>query len=300
MTSLPPLQALGTSWWLELFDDVPPETRQHAHSVLAGFLTQFEARYSRFRPDSWLSRLNHERRWSNPDPEFVALLTYSLQAYTRSNGIFNLLIGNELIARGYDRNYRFTPSKPPPPPPDPHTILSLEPDRITLRDNWTIDVGGYGKGYAIDAATQLLKASGYHHFLLNGGGDMYVTSNQGQPVVIHLEHPTDPGLSLGTIALQETGFAASSPFKRQWQVDGKTFSHLMPTPTTVGAVATFVIAPTARDADMFATATALLPEADCATLARREHLRVARYTPASSTWWSINWPTTPHPHQQSY
>lgn len=277
--------ALGTSWWLEIYDKIDSCTEHSAYAVVRTTLAEFENRYSRFRPDSWLSQLNRERSFSSPDPEFQALLTYGLQAYARTAGTFTILIGNEMIARGYDATYSFVPGTQPASPPDPHTILSINPRKITLHDNWTIDIGGYGKGYVIDLISTKLTELGLRCFLVNGGGDLYVTSDHGAPVTIHLEHPTQPGFGIGTADLKCAGFAASSPFKRQWRVAEKTYSHLMSEANQHDPVATFAVATTARDADVFATTCALLSEADCERLAHKEQCKVIRYNPITQQLW---------------
>lgn len=287
---LPPINALGTTWWLEIFDLVSDDKKKQTHAIAIGYLQQFEQRYSRFLTDSWISRLNAERSYHAPDQEFIDLLTYGLSAYRRTNDAFNLLIGNQLIARGYDAAYSFIPSKEPPPPPDPHDVLTISSTRITLTDKHTIDCGGFGKGYAIDGLAALLQAHGYVYFLINGGGDMYVTSDHEAPITIHLEHPTEPGISLGTVALKNVGFAASSSFKRMWHTKEQTYSHLMTTDQQPSHVASFVIADNARDADVFATTCTVIDEAACLRVLASESIQLARYEPAVRSMWYGRWP----------
>jgi len=87
-----------------------------------------------------------------------------------------------MSARGYDSSYSLSPhvDLATLPLPDPRSAITITDDAITLTAG-ALDIGGFGKGYLIDLLAQDLKAHDLHHFLINGGGDIYVTSNQGQP-----------------------------------------------------------------------------------------------------------------------
>jgi thiamine biosynthesis lipoprotein len=203
--------------------------------------------------------------------------------YRRTYGIFNCLLGDVLVARGYGTGRAADASAARPVPT---TDLSITKEAITLK-NGSFDPGGFGKGYVIDELATLLKNAGVQHFLINGGGDIFGTSEpDGSPFTIHLEHPTEPDTYLGTTTLHHQGFAASSPFKRIWKQGDTTHTHI------VGETdaATFVIAETARDADAFATACLLATPKQITTFADQNHLGVARYHPATSELTRINFP----------
>ncbi len=277
--------ALGTTWWIELFDEVDETTRGSAKGTAASCLSTFEAMFSRFLPHSLLSQLNRDRIITNPPPLFIETLSYGQALYAKTGGIFNLLIGDTMTARGYTADYRFIPSGSLSTPVyDPREVLSITPIAVILRAG-SLDIGGFGKGYVIDIMAQQLRRLGVHHFLINGGGDLYVTSEHGAPITIHLEHPTEAGISLGSVQLFNQGFAASSPFKRSWQHKSKLLSHIMLEDGNVPDVATFVVAQNARDADAFATTCTLTDEATSLSLAKRANLSVARYSPDTNQLW---------------
>jgi FAD:protein FMN transferase len=279
----PPLtfEALGTTWWIEIFADISGETRHVMLHDLAIFAAHFEATYSRFRSDSTLSQLNIKRTLPSPALDVTELLQYGVDLYDRTNHHFNLLIGERLLARGYDADYSFVidESKLEVIVPDPRTALTITDTVITLQAG-LLDIGGYGKGYLIDLIAERLRSvHGQTEFLINGGGDMYGTTEHGAPIMIHLEHPTKPSYSLGTTTLLNQGFAASSPHKRSWKRDGTNYTHIVSTvdtPTT-DIDASFILADSARDADAFATVALLMPPAEFATVATREKLAVATY-----------------------
>lgn len=275
--------ALGTSWWIEAA--VSAEDIGKLSSLVTNHLSNFESRYSRFRTDSLVSQLNTERELKNPDQDSLAIISYGQSLFARTHEHFNFLVGDILTTRGYGQ------SRPGIITDDtvlanPLTDLLVTPDLITLK-NGSVDFGGFGKGYVIDELAQLLKDSGVEYFIINGGGDIYGTSEpDGQPITIHLEHPTAPNTYLGTTSLFNQGFAASSPYKRTWDKGGQTNTHIVGNTKA----ATFVLAPTARDADAFATAFLLASEDEIAAMHSSEQLGSARYYPKTGEFTAHNFP----------
>jgi FAD:protein FMN transferase len=285
MAILYSFDALGTRFWIEIFDELSPATEQAVTAASQMLVHQFEARYSRFKADSLISQLNLTGTIHNPDEDFLNLLSYGLTLYERSAGIFNVLVGETLIARGYDADYSFTAKPEPASIPNPLQCLSITPTSINLACG-QVDIGGFGKGYVIDLLAHLLCDDfKLDYFLINGGGDMFGTSNHGAPITIYLEHPTEENSYLDTTTLYHQGFAASSPHKRTWKSDTKTYTHIVTNQNQpLVADATFVKAHTAADADAFATVALLIEGEQFTPLATAARLGVARYTTRDATF----------------
>jgi FAD:protein FMN transferase len=251
--------ALGTQWWIEIFDDIDTELHPTIHDDVVRFLYIYEQQYSRFISTSTVSILNRERSIDTSDSRFVDICITGQKLYRESNGLFNFLLGEILDARGYDATLSFVPTNHYTDKhfPNPLTDLDISNTTITLKSGY-IDIGGFGKGYAIDAlAGRLLSVHGLHSFLINGGGDMFGTHNHGEPITIYLEHPIEANHILGTVSLHQQGFAASSPHKRRWTHKKQTYhhiiNHLNSDDKVTIADASFVLAPTATIADAWAT-----------------------------------------------
>ena len=252
-----PITALGTVWHIELFETITDEHKLRDFTV--NFLEDFEQTFSRFRSDSCLSILNTTGVVSDPDEEFVALLQLSLQMYQETSGVFNIAVGRKMDAGGYDAQYSFVAHEETEDLPRLTEVLEVTDRKVRLKEGVKLDVGGIGKGYAIDALAQAYKDQfNLQFFLINGGGDIYTTSNCGTLVTVALAHPTDRELAIGTVDLRNQGFAASSPFVRSWQnkETGATHNHLH----TDNEVASFVVGKSACLADVWATALAVQPE----------------------------------------
>ena len=269
-------QALGTKWWIEVFDEISNTTGDEVQDFVTGCASTFERTYSRFLSDSLLSTLNRERVCADPSPELINLLEYGKQLYLRTDTHFNFLTGHILSARGYDAEYSFQSTHSDTLPGNPVIDVQISTGRIELLGEATIDLGGYGKGYLIDLiAAQLRRRFDLRQFLINGGGDMYATHKDGESIEIHLEHPTKPGTMIAQATLLNQGFAASSPHKRVWQNDSGTHNHIIA--DTLTADATFIKATKAADADAFATASLQMTRPQIEQLAKTEAVAVAQF-----------------------
>lgn len=267
--------ALGTQWWIELFDNIPAQRHQVISDDIVALLQSIEGRFSRFLPNSLVSQLNTARALHTADADLQELLTTGQKLYTDTQGIFNILLGDHLSARGYNADYSFQATVAPKKIANPSIDLEINGNTITLHHG-SIDLGGIGKGWAIDKIAELLHRHHVHEFLINGGGDLYGTTEHGNPIEIYLEHPTVPGTFLGTTAICNQGFAASSPHKRKWKSNDVTYTHIVGIhEPTVDA--SFVIAPTALLADVYATASLLSSYETTHALLESVSAAIARY-----------------------
>lgn len=257
-------EALGTTWWVEIFEEVDDKRLDELTESIKALVRSIETRFSRFLPDSLITTLNTARILSSNDADLFTLIKLGQDFYTATNGVFNCLLGEHIESRGYDAEYSFTPTRIPVQFPNPLTDIIIDNETITLNTG-KLDLGGYGKGWAIDQVVDLLRHEGITEFLINAGGDMYGTSEGSKPITIYLEHPTSPDTYIGSVTLHNQGFAASSPHKRKWQHAGKTYTHIIDTTLNTQLApeevtdAVFVKASSAVTADAFATA-ALLAE----------------------------------------
>lgn len=276
-TLLPEIKALGTVWWIEIFEDISREKAEAVYDGLGFLITAFENKLSRFKPDSLVGQLNQNHTLTTTDPDFKFLIHKSQRLFLETNGLFNILLGEILENTGYDQNYSFSPKNQPPVFPNLTTDLEIDGDTFKLKQGH-LDLGGIGKGYLIDLIAQKLQTEyDLKFFLINGGGDMYATSDHGQPITIYLEHPLDTKKIIKTTTLKNQGFAASSPHKRRWRVSNQTFSHIInPDQPDQVADGSFIKSSTsALEADVFATIALIAPLSDFKLFAQNRHFRWA-------------------------
>jgi thiamine biosynthesis lipoprotein len=247
-------KGLGTAFWIELFlheneKKSLPLTAIQKH--LEETITSFDNTYSRFKEDSLLSQLNRERTIPY-DHHLAMMLTQAKEVSIATDTIFSLFIKEALEKKGYGEQIGTPSAQFLLKNPSITSDFVISKTSITLIGSKGVDLGGIGKGYLIDMLVDILrKEFSLQYFLINGGGDIYVSSNHGEAVELYLEHPTNEDEYIAKILLKDKAFCCSSSFKRRWEKDGKMVNHFI-APTDVWA-ASYLTGPTTTITDMYAT-----------------------------------------------
>lgn len=253
-------KGLGTIFSIELFlHDHEIETLPFVklQQRLESTITDFGNRYSRFSDDSFLTELNTKK--VVPYDEDLAVMLKKAEEVSRStNNVFSLFIKEALEEKGYGTQHK-TREKGTHDHDEDKSAVRIDAHTITLLGNKGIDLGGIGKGYLIDKLARIIKDE-FHipFFLINGGGDIYVTSNHGDPVELFLEHPIHEGEYIYEIHLKNKAFCASSSFKRRWNKDGKEVNHFIAEKEVWSA--SYVIGDDTTTTDMYATVFCILAD----------------------------------------
>lgn len=128
------------------------------------------------------------------------------------------------------------------------------------REGMKIDLGGIGKGIAVDAAVAWLKSQKNINFgLVKISGDTYCFGEKS--CVVHIQHPRKKDAILGTVSLKDAALSVSGDYENFFWHQGKRFSHILDPKTgkPVSGIPTLVIiANTATVADALATAGTVL------------------------------------------
>lgn len=250
-------EAIGTQWEIET---CKPLARGLQQRILRR-IEEFDITYSRFRPDSLVSRIAAVPKGGCFDFPNDSLALFDLydRLHRATAGAVDPLVGRDLELLGYDRTYSLTPA----------SNLVRANAHARGRATWSkdiirngtsivtqrplvIDVGAAGKGYLVDIVSEILRENGFTQFVVDGSGDMRHTGESS--LRVGLEHPFDPRLAIGIANLQNRALCASAVNKRAW---GDGLHHVLDARTGVpvqDVVATWVVADTAAIADGLATA----------------------------------------------
>jgi thiamine biosynthesis lipoprotein len=234
-------------------------------AVAAG-VSDDEARWSRFRDDSELSRLNrHAGEEVAVDDETVDLLSACVRWHERTAGVFQPLVGATLAAWGYAESFdeEAPPSADRSPDAAPVTArLEVDAARGTARvpAGTTLDLGGIGKGWiAARTARHLALLAPGLDLLLDAGGDLVAVRGDHAVLVEH-----DGGAPAAWLRLPEgRAIATSGSGRRRWRnADGVEAHHLIDPATGAPAAPAHatVVAPDPVAADIWAKVLALRPE----------------------------------------
>lgn len=204
----------------------------HIGGVVRAEAARIEAKYSRYRQDSVLSRINESH--GQPvivDEETAGLLDYAAQCHRLSGGLFDVTSGVLRRAWKFDRSDRV---------PDAARVeallpligwskLTWRPPELTLPEGMEIDFGGLGKEYAVDMA--LMKAIEVcdKAVLVNFGGDLRVSGPRSGDArwPITLES-VDPGpIAAARLEIASGALATSGDARRYLMKDGVRYSHIL-------------------------------------------------------------------------
>lgn len=194
---------------------------------------RIELKYSRYRSDSIVSRINGEAggKATECDEETCALLDYAQVLYGSSEGLFDITAG--ILRRAWD----FKSTRIPSAQDLANLCQLIGWDKVERKDNtlrlpqagMEIDFGGFGKEYAADRAAAVLQAAGGSHGYVNLGGDIRVLGPKPdqEPWIIGIQDPRQPGKIIASIPVREGALATSGDYEKYFEVDGQRYCHIL-------------------------------------------------------------------------
>jgi thiamine biosynthesis lipoprotein len=251
---------------------------------------RIEHAFSRFRPDSLLSRINAAAGKAPvaADKETLALVGSALDLARLTRG-FDPTVG--VLARAWDFRQGRVPSAG-----ELRELLArvgwervrVLPGALFLEGpGMELDLGGVGKEYAVDRVAELLRQEGVDSGLVNFAGDVRTLGRRGdgRPWSVGIQDPRDPERCRFALRVRErAGVATSGDYERFFIKDGVRYHHLLDATTGMparGLASVTVVAPTALAAGRLATAAFLLgPVEGLALLEGRSSVEGALITEA--------------------
>jgi FAD:protein FMN transferase len=220
--------------------------------------TELDSRFSRFRTDSELSRINARAgRWTRTSRPFSELLAFSLQAAGETDGLFDPTVLPALVAAGYDRDFELLhtglhAAPESPPPAGRWTQVRVDGSKVWLPSGAALDFGGVAKGWAVDRA--ISACCDLTWAVIDAGGDLRVTGEVPEGGVdVAIEDPFARGQEVLRLKLESGALATSSVLSRSWGpglhqlIDPRTAR-----PARTGVVQATVWASTCADAEILA------------------------------------------------
>jgi thiamine biosynthesis lipoprotein len=194
---------------------------------------RIETKYSRYRPDSIVSRINAAagKEAVACDRETMDLIGYAGALFGASGGLFDITSG--VLRRAW--NFR-RPEVPGAGALEPllalvgwHKVACGAEDVLLRQAGMEIDFGGFGKEYAADRAAALLVEAGVRHGYVNLGGDMRFLGPQldGRPWSIGIQDPREVEGVVATLPVSRGALATSGDYERYFELDGQRYCHIL-------------------------------------------------------------------------
>lgn len=255
-------EAIGTVWEI----GTPGRLSERERDAVRAAIGDFDRTWSRFRADSLVTALAEDPQEVPAPPDAVAMLDLYRELSEATAGAVQPLVGDSLVARGYDAAYSFLDLGPRSALPHWTSELEWDDGGLALHAPALIDVGAIGKGRLIDVVHDLLGSLGHAERLVDAGGDLRLS---GAPIRVGLEHPFDATRAVGVATVADAALCGSAVNRRAWPGEHGGLHHVLDARTgepVRAYAATWAIAAEAMLAD--AAATALFFDGGAAFAAR--------------------------------
>lgn len=261
--------AMGTRCEIQFVTDSETQAAAYERAAVA-WVQAFEAKYSRFLPDSLVGRINAAagRDWVAVDTEMEQLLKLCDSLHFVTQGVLDPTALPLLRVWNYKVVHPALPAKE-----EIEAARRLvgwkkvlrEPGRIFLPvAGMALDFGGFGKEYAVDMVAQLAADYGITNVLVDFGHDLRALgAPPGRPCWhIGLEDPKNTTVNHGSTALTGKGIASSGDYLRCFTLNGKRYGHIVDPrtgwPVANGCLQATVIANTCLQAGVLSTTAFVL------------------------------------------
>jgi thiamine biosynthesis lipoprotein len=167
-------------------------------------LEELESDLSRYRPDSDVSRINHMTAGDSLliHPRTHGCLKRALEAHAATGGLFDATLGKQIAHRKEGE------ASAPPPLTGAFRILPEQPRIECVEPGRELDLGGIGKGFALDVLREHLENQSIHEALLSAGTSTHLAmGTAGWPVDLTEEDRMGESHPLKNGALSTSGLA---------------------------------------------------------------------------------------------
>ena len=178
---------------------------QAAHASF-DLVDRLERELSRFLPNSDVTRINHlgAGESTRVTPSTLECLVIARHIFDLTGGAFDVSIGTGMPSLEFDAE---------------ESVVRATADGVR------VDLGGIGKGYAVDLMAELLEDWGLPAALVHGGFSSVLAleppgTDEGWPLT--LSDPGEPSTVLERLSVRQTALGASGVRKRDHIVDPRT------------------------------------------------------------------------------
>jgi thiamine biosynthesis lipoprotein len=239
-------------------------------NLVLNWVSAFEAKYSRFLPDSLIGRINAAagEHWVDIDLETEALFNLCQDLLFFTRGVFDPT-GLPLM-----RLWNWKAKEPViPSSKEIQEALQLvgwrklqrRPNGVFLpRAGMMIDLGGIGKEYAVDRVLVMGLEHGLKNILVDFGQDVRVHGESPQKGAwyIGLDDPRSPGKCWTAVMVNNHAVATSGDYLRHFIHQGRRYGHIIDPrdgyPANTGVLSASVVSPHCTFAGIVSTAAVIL------------------------------------------
>jgi thiamine biosynthesis lipoprotein len=263
--------ALGTTWLVKVLSDKAFD-KEKLQMYIIRKLEETDKIFSHWRPDSELFQFNANPTTNDTvvHPQLHNLLKHAQWMHRETDGAFDPTLGALVNLWGFGPEGKTRSTLPTEQQiKDVQRIIGLENLEISQNGNirkkvsaLQLDLSGSAKGEIIDQISNLLDRLNFHNFLVEIGGEVRAQGKgrNGNGWIVGLETGGSREIDLISVPLRNYAVATSGTYrlKKTNPKSTRNASHLLNPKTGLpiehNLIAVNAFAPTARDADAWATA----------------------------------------------
>lgn len=282
-------RAMATEFAIVLPGQSPRATEAAVDAL--DMLEAIESQLTIYHPDSEICRINESAgikpvRVSN---SVFDLLVHAVKVSEQTGGAFDITAGPLVECWGFTKRRGQKPTEQQIDEAKQRVgwhLIEFQREGKTVflkRPGMQINLGGIGKGYAIDKMASHLNENAIADYLIHGGKStiLAVTETENtdaEPWKIAIEHPLRPGRRLMEIEVRNGAIATSGSGKQFFHYKGKRIGHVIDPRTgrpAGNALSITIQCATATDADAYSTACFVDGAGATEALVRRNRLRIS-------------------------
>lgn len=253
--------AMNADFEFWIYGNSPTTDREYIRSLgdeAFSAVQALETQINYWREDSEISRINREAA-AGPvkcSESLYALLKYAKKTWDETEGASDITVGPLVELWGFYKKQAHFPSREELQA----AVAKVGMDKVEFDDaartvrftvpGMKIDLGGIGKGLAVDRAANVLREKGIQSALLSSGTSSIVAigAPPGKPGwTVKIRGPYNREESIDEVDLKDASLSTSAGYERFFEIDGKKYCHIFDPKTGMPAesvISVSVIAPT--------------------------------------------------------
>jgi thiamine biosynthesis lipoprotein len=226
--------ALGTYVKITIVVDhsrasIAQDAIENAYTMIEGYERMFDHRIA----GGALAIFNEKTTLRNGDEEvLLSLIKEALQYANLTKGYFDPTILPLVKLWGFDIK---SPRLPSPEkiertlPLVGYENALISEDGIKKPEWLKFDLSGIAKGKIVDLIRENLKEQGYRNFLIDAGGDIYVSglNSSRKKWRIAIQDPEHMDKFSGIVEKTDTAIVTSGDYENYFEEDGRVYTHLL-------------------------------------------------------------------------
>jgi thiamine biosynthesis lipoprotein len=224
---------MGTRIFVEVWADKHEAGTAAVDAVIAE-MQRVDFAMSTYKPTSEVSLVNAQAA-QHPvkiGKELFDLLTTALEFSRITEGAFDITYAS--VGYLYDFRAHVHPTEAQIEKALPginyrHVILDAKNSTVSFsQPGVRIDLGGIGKGHAVDQGIRILQSRGISHALVTAGGDSRIIGDRfGKPWIIGIRHPDRKEEVIARIPLEDAALSTSGDYERYFDEGGVRYHHII-------------------------------------------------------------------------